>query len=489
MPWRPQDVTDPRQRPGTYVNFLEQAQALISGGVTGVVAAIVTSAWGKAGEVVEIRNSDDIRKNFTLREDDFEGVVNPTINDRFSAPYVLNQLLQGGVSRVLAYRVVGPVPVSATVNLQDNAVASADLLSVTSKYSGVGGNFFTISVGDTPNATTKRLTLSDPEGIVVGVWDESNARRMRELVNGDESNDYIVLEVLGTPTDQLGDVDSVSMAGGNGDEGNIVVGNYVAAQSILSQENFEMLYVDAADSSVLNSFIAWIHDLEDEGKMRMIVIGSQLGVDTNAAITDADQDDPSVVYIYPGAKQRDQSEALITYPGNLFASNICGIMSGLPLGSSPTFKSVSGVEDLEVRPSNLDIRDLLAGNITPIVWNGRRFRIERGITTYQDDDSYYKKIKTTRILYNIANAINLAFDEDVIGEVNNDEDGRNGAINVVSEFLDIQVDDRLIEPGYIAEIDPSNSSRLDRFFLRIGLLPIDSIEYVYFTIAVGARIA
>ena len=121
MGWTDQDVVNPGQRPGSYTNFIEAATAFISGGVTGVVAAVVTAAWGKEGEAVEIRNTEDIRKYFTNIESNFIGVAqaSQTVSNRYSAPYILRNLLAGGAQRIIAYRVVGPNPVKSLLSFTE----------------------------------------------------------------------------------------------------------------------------------------------------------------------------------------------------------------------------------------------------------------------------------------------------------------------------------------------------------------------------------
>ena len=247
-------------------------------------------------------------------------------------------------------------------------------------------------------------------------------------INGDSSNDYVdVVAITGQGSENLGNLAATNLANGDGMENSAVIGNYTPAQNVLSQEEFEILVLDTSDSAIVSGFRSWLGDLEDQGKYRMMFTGSTTGLTASAAVLAATgMNNAQVGYVYPGVKQDDLAEIEQTYPGYLAAAKVAGIIAGLDLESSPTYKTVTDINDLESRPSNSDIQDLLAGNVIPLVWNGRRFRIERGITTLNDNDSYFKKIKIVRTLNNIANALNFAMDEDIIGEINNDEDGRNG---------------------------------------------------------------
>ena len=504
MAWKQQDVTDPGQRPGVYTNFIEAAQAFISGGITGVVAATVTAAWGKEGEVVEITTTDDIRKYFTLNENYFEGIdstdaAEAIISNRYSAPFVLKSLLEGGASRVLAYRVVGGTPTKASITLKDNHETPASRVNsfiVTSKYSGKGGDSFSIQVGLKPESTDTRITLYDPAGLVVGTWDGANVGALVTAINNDEDNDYITAAKATSAiadTTVLLAISKTNLAGGNGDEKasadalrGIKAGSYTAALPILSQENFEFMYLDTNDSGIKTSYIQWINSLQEEGKYRLMITGSSLAQAESAVITEATgRNNPAITHIYPGVKQKNYANLSTTYPGYLAAAKITGLASGLPLVSSPTFKTIPGIEDLEVRPSNEAIKGLLAGNVMPLVWNGRRLRLERAITTFNKSNSFFKKLKVVRILYSIANAINASMDEDFIGEINVDDAGIDSVFSTIGQFLTRQVSDGLIEDEFTIELDPDNPPFRDRFFTKIGIVPIDSAEYMYFTVAVG----
>ena len=59
------------------------------------------------------------------------------------------------------------------------------------------------------------------------------------------------------------------------------------------------------------------------------------------------------------------------------------------------------------------------------------------------------------------------------------------AIKLSRQFLGTLSSRGLIESEYTVELDSSRAPTLDGFFLLVGVIPIDSVEFVYFTIRVG----
>ena len=509
MPWTEQDVVNPGQRPGSYVNFEREndpAAVFSTGGTTGgVVAAIVTAAWGPTvdnpgpdGAVVSIRNTEDIRRHYTMLGDNNDnkdyfvgvGAAARDIEDRYSAPVVLKSLLEGGAREIRAIRVVGTLAGSgdghATKTIQNTEGTPVDALKLTAKYPGVGGNAFEFSVSDTPNVVgSKRLTIWDPSNNVIGRWDGATVADIVTAMTDNIYFDATAEENQGTTT--LADVDRTSFTGGDGKESGLGMGNYKLVQPLLEIEDFEFLYLATNTSDIISDFGAWINNQKDQGKMRIMVVGSALSADVDAGVTDGKKyNDPSITYIWPGMKRNDLSGVARTYPGYIFAAKLTGLFAGLPFTSSPTYKSVEGIVDLETRPSNSDVKKLLAAGITPVVYTGRRFRVESGLTTYDQVNSVYRKIKTTRIVYAIVNKLNRAVDdEDFIGEYDNSPENQDAIIAGFRQSLQEDVDAKLILSNFVVELDPANPPYGDKLFVRVGLQPIDSIDFVYFTVAIG----
>ena len=502
--WTQGDIVDPRRRPGTYVNFTKKSQGVVRGGLIGIVAATVKAAWGPPQEVVEINSFADIQRVFSLEEGLFSAGLTDILANKFNAPFILDSILRGGANKILAQRLVGPATTGdvgkSIRTLEDTTGTAIDVITLRAKYPGVLGNQLTATVSNVAGASTQQIILRNDTGTILGRWtstvDAGSSSGIVDnliaIINADRSNTWVDAVKIADGNGTLAIAAAVNFSGGDGDEENIVIGDYTDAQSMFEREIFEYIYFDTDNTSIRNAGFAWVQSQRDNGKRVVMINGSSLAEDVDTAITNARSiADPSYIYVYPGAKRNNFDDDEVTYPGFMLAAQIVGEIAGLPLASSPTFQPVQSINDVEVRLNGDDIGKLLEGGVMPIIWDGARYKIERGINTLTEgffsdhENEFYTKIKIIRILDYIANSIRMSIDDNFIGKIPNNDEGHRIIINSISAFLDNQVDGELIESNYTVEIDPDNMPTLDRFFLVIGIQPVDSLEFMYFTISVG----
>ena len=495
--WRQSDVTDPGRRPGTFINFGARAQALIRGGLTGRVAATVKAGWGPIDRVVQITTAEEMARYYSTSEELFRSTLTDAIANRYNAPFIIENLLSGGVSRVLARRLVGPNPVLATLTLEDDA--SLAVITVNAKYPGRWGDTFKIQVVNTPATLTQQIILRNNDNNTIATWVSTVDRGagsgivddLISIVNADTNNDYVELVKIADGSGTLATTIFTALTGGDGDEDNIVLSDYDEAQADFSLENFELVYLDTDDVAIRNDMLGWVIERRNDGKAIQLITGSSLAEPVATAVTNASTiREPFGTYVYPGLKRNDRSGTERTYPGYLAAARVAGIIAGLPLTASPTFQSINLISDLETRLSNTEVMTLLAGGVLTLVWDGARYKIERGINTLTPpysslQNEFYSKIKVTRILDNINNVINTSISDTHVGKINNSPEGRRIILKSVRQFLGTQSDNDLILPNYSVEQDPNNDPTIDGFFILIGLQPIDSLEFIYFTVIVG----
>ena len=507
--WTKADTVSPRQRPGGYINFTKKSSALIQGGVAGIVAAVIRAPWGPIDRVVEIKTRDDIRDIFTLDSSEFEGATG--IDNSYTAAFALSNLLEGGVSKILACRVVGPAPLKGTLVLGDLAGTVTGMVTIEAKYPGVYDGILTIDISDVVGGNKQQITLKKGTTVLrtfVSTLDKGDDAFLEDIVNiinNDRFNDWIVISRnpaytvnVATGTHTFAIISDGVLSGGDGDEKDVTMTEYDVAQTLLEQENFELLYLDNGSTAVVNDYQIWVNERRNLGKRFTLITGSTLGETPSvSSIRAKGIGVPHVVYVSPGYKetipavgpyQRDIEE---TYPGYLVASKVAGIIAGIPLSSSPTFQQIKGITDLERRFTSEEVGDLLESGVLPLVWDGARYKIEKGINTLIQDgfgadyNEYYTKIKTLRILDNINNEMKMIIDENFIGRVPNDEDGLDDILIFSRHYLSTKSTARLILNNYTAEIDPNFEATLDSAFLLIGLQPIDSVDFLYMTIRVG----
>ena len=501
--WRPTDVSDPGRRPGVFINVAARAQQLITGGLTGVVAATIKAGWGPT-TVQRIETVEEALRVYSGSELPFNSAAGTGVADQYNAYFVIKNILEGGASAVLARRVLGPNPVKSSLTLRDTTAAPISVIRIDARYAGRHGNTFQVQVAATPGASTQQITLRDGDNVVLATWtSESNSGSTDfvsdfvDIINNDDSNVWVDAVELADGNNILATVSSTPLSESTdvfGDEENISNSSYTSTTASplkdFELENFEILYIDDDNVALRTSIRSWVESQRNNNGNRIqYITGSSLAETVVEAIARNNFNREYVNYVYPGIKAADRSSREVTYPGYLGAARVSGIMAGLPLSESLTFYPIEDINDVETRLSNDDIRTLLAGGIMPIVWDGARFKIERGINslvTLNDlQDDSFKKIKIIRILDNIYNALNISINDNSIGKTNNNAAGRADTLRSIRTFLQTQSDDDLIEPNYTVGLDPDNPTTVDSMFVLIGVQPIDSIEFVYMTIRAG----
>ena len=106
--------------PGSYNRFLTKAYETIKGGNHGVLAMPVRANWGKIGEVIEINSFADLKENFG--------------NDLNYSAYKLGRIaLLGKPEKLLLYRVADSNAAFGSVNLQNDAEAPVDVITLKTK--------------------------------------------------------------------------------------------------------------------------------------------------------------------------------------------------------------------------------------------------------------------------------------------------------------------------------------------------------------------
>jgi len=177
--------------------------------------------------------------------------------------------------------------------------------------------------------------------------------------------------------------------------------------------------------------------------------------------------------------------ALIAPYGNLGA--VAGLISRLNYYESPTFKSLSGISELEKNYSPSEQQLLLSAGIIPIeAQRGRGIIVVKGITTKKD------QISVIRIADHSVRGVKSIADL-FIGTLNSPS-GRMALKGKITEFLmRMEREGSLVpstdgkEPAYLLDV---YSSELDfaQGIVRVDMAvrPVRAMDYIYATILVEA---
>lgn len=502
--WNPADVRKRDQRPGFYSRFVAEADLAISGGQTGVVACAARVNWGPLGEDAAEAN----RVNSLESIADYEQLYGSD-GDAYLA---IREMFIGGAARVIFYRVDGTGDAAAVCQLQDDGKIN-NLITLTAKYRGTRFNRFEVDVDIAGMANDGIVTIRLKDGpTVVTSWisvltngDVGLVTQLVNMIQNDENNIWIeastTVGAAAAPTlvdnlanNTLDEVTGSKFVGGI--DPSVASINYQRACEALETEAFNVLYFDLdpnTDATIWGTIRTLLTGSRTNGRKVVWVTGSgdptSLSDPHATAISQSQTlTHEGIVYVHPGSKIRDVNSDVKTRYGFEFAARAAGVMSGIGLSESVTFRPISGIEDVEVRYGVLKVRELLAAGVLVPIYDGRQFKFERGVNTLGDlregQKASFRKIKIIRILDSIENALNASISDRVIGKILNDTSGRLRILNAIRAFLRIFSEQGLIDSIFIVEEDPNYASEDDRFFVRYGVTPIDSIEFVYNTVQV-----
>ena len=388
-------------------------------------------------------------------------------------------------------------------------------VALEAKYSGVMGNNIRIVVetnGANPLRKDVTLTVRDSRDelifthTITTTYDNFSRLSKTWLaaqINRSPMGSYIEATATATDTAPINPSflnGTIALAGGS-DGADLTPSQYTAAMESLEQEKFESVYFNlntgaAGNQTILGAVNNWVASERARGKMLVWYTGNPLhtgivGDSADLAVMSANgYNNEGVVFVPAGYVGINSQGAQRTYAGWQFAARMAGLVAGLRLTESPTFASVgTGIIDLEKRYKNSDIKKLLGNGVMPVVYDGTRFKIERGINTFTtftvEKGDIFSKLYPLRILDNMNNIIQVTVDEFIIGKNPNSIAGREDSIELVRSLLDRQAFDGYIEDNFVIREDPNIQSGGDDAFVQVGIEPIDSIEFMWFNVNLG----
>lgn len=484
--WKVGDVARPDQRPGFYSRFITEAVNAIRSGQSGVVACVSENHWGPLDEVKRYNGLGEFVSDF---------------GDKGDAYKPAQFIFAGGAATLLMYRPTGAGLVKASRAFEANT------LEFTAKHEGTRGNNLAVKVtfASSNPVVVELYDTSSGESVLLNSWEtEDNYvdvvnRRIPQLVdeiNNDPTNIYIdaSTDTVRTNTSftfsSSTDTSATTLSGGVNPT--VDAASYEGARDAFSQEVFSTIYFNldpATDSAIITSVRGFVNTWRDEGKKITWVTGSEIDETQANAETEAKAlNHLGANYVHPGLKLIENNKVVV-YAGYQVAAHVAGVIASAPLSDSLTYRRLNlVVSDVEKRYGDASIKSLIRSGVMPLVYDGRNYKIERGVTTLtqleSNQNNGFKKVKIVRILDSILNALNISLSDNVIGQTPNNKDGRSSVISTIRSFLSTQADADLIRDDYIVIIDPNNPPVEDRFFILIGLIPVDSIEYVYTTIEI-----
>jgi len=476
--WSP---TEAKVRPGFYMNFVAAALAAIQPGARGIVAIPVKANWGPAKQIVEITDEKGLIDTYGV-----------DVDGGFTAYNSIRLALLGGAKTVLGYRVVDSAAAKASITLKDTAGTPANILTLTTKYETARP--FKVTVRDNAVDPTNKQDIvlyEDAKQLYVftfakgaGVVDNAVA-----AINNDANNKWITATKVADGNNTIANVTSQALTGGNAGVGGITNTDYVDAMSAFETRRFNFFALDGAtDASLQTSVKAWIERLRSEGKGVVAVMGGSVTDDQTPATANS----RSTGFNYEGVINVGVSGIMdgVTYSSAQVACWVAGKAAGQALSESLTY-AVTPFDDVTPRLThNQVVAGLQAGTLL-LVHDGEKVIVEQGINTLtslrQGQNNQWKKIRAIRVMDAINDDLLKTAQDNYIGKVNNNDDGKVALISACKQYMETLVNGGLIEKDFSVYLDPDYHPALaapDEVYIKWDARIVDSMEKIFGTFVV-----
>jgi Phage tail sheath protein beta-sandwich domain len=482
------------KRPGAYFNWLAIQPSDVAPAIGSVVAVGFTHTWGPLEQAVLLSSLAD-----------FQSVFGGDPNDPTSGYIAVRQAFQGegfqgagGAGTVVGYRMGSDDAAKATKTIQNTAGSPANAITLSARYEGTDGNDLKVTTRDNADDVTKDdlLIYTGTTLLETYTFLATDIAALAAAINA--TSEWVTATSLVSGT-SLAHVTASAFTGG--DDGEVLVAqDYADAQDALETERFGIVvFEDLIDDTILDSTVAWVQGLNTAGKRMFLVVGGDTDESVADAITrSAGIDDPDVLNVGGGhvtdSGIKDVNGDPVALSTAQLAPRIAGVLAHRGERESLTFAHMVGLslynaateaEILRAFDSGVIVLSRDSNQTAPV-------RIEKSLTTYTDTtdpDRPYKVFRDPKALATM-HAIETELTEwaeaTIIGSPV-DAETRAAVLGKIGEIMDRRVNDRIIQTGWTAIIDPIPPPSDDDDFVAFEITAKygRSTEQVYFTGRLG----
>ena len=420
-------------RPGVYINFESNPQALGTLGERGIATLPLMLSWGEPNKIISIEAGED---TFSM--------LGYSITD----PRLL--LIKEALKRakiLLLYR----------LNAGTKAAVTIENLTATAKWGGIRGNDISLVIQENIDDDTK----FDVSTLVDGTEMD---KQIVTNIAGLAANDWVVFSGSGSLTETAG----VPLV--NGADGTITNQAYVDYLAAVEIYDFNTMALPSTDDTLKAMFHAFCKRLrDDEGKKIQVVLENYPLADYEGVISVKN----GVILIDGTTLTAAQATAWVA-----------GATSGAQVNESLTYQAYDGAVDVAPRYTNTQIITALKAGEFLFTANDNRALVEQDINTLtsftSDKGKAFSKNRVIRVLDGINNYLESTFSEFYIGKVNNNDDGRNLLKGECIRYMET-----LQEINAIQNFDSQSDITViagnegDAVFIEAYTQPIDSVEKIY----------
>ena len=188
--------------------------------------------------------------------------------------------------------------------------------------------------------------------------------------------------------------------------------------------------------------------------------------------------------------------------GATYCGRMAGLIAGTPMTQSVTYAVLPEVTDID-RMSNEEMNTAVGAGKLILLHDGEKVKVGRGVnslTTLNDKDAVWQKIKLVELLDMVQQDIRLLIQDSYIGKYANTYDNKLQLVTAISAYLQALAKDGLIEADFTCGINVEAQAKWlqgngtditemseqeikeagtgTHVFLQLSIRPIDAMEDV-----------
>lgn len=463
--WKPGES---KERTGLYNWFVSLAASRIDATKKGVVGIPIKADWGPCNQL-------------TICEDD-SAII--SVFGTGGTVYLARRAAKGGKQykpyRVILYRM-------ATAEAEQAVATVEGSFKLIAKYKGSRGNQFRAAITE---------NIQDEQLVNLAIYERSSmiskytAKKtdVNALVATINSDAESLVTAVKTGDKELAVTASISFSGGNSGSG-VKVEDYIRALAAFETAYLNTISMDGVcDESLLTTVKNWQSRVWNAGKMIQLIIGGTHEDDKDPAVGNARSkacDNYGIINGIVGG---------IDAAGNMYCSaemapQIAGAIAALPLNKAITYKELEDIVNVTAELSDTEIREattagsfVLFKDTDPETFEVT-VKVERGINTFTsftaEAGEKLRKIKAISTMAAIDYDIGRYAMKNVLGELDNDGDGRAALLSGISQYLETLADQHVISPDILVGLSESLVSEGDTVYMETQALTIDKIEQIF----------
>lgn len=449
-------------RPGAYFNIQKKGVEDTSVSVSGTVAVLFKSDFGPLGEVRKIG-----------LDEDYAGIYGTGMTTT-----VIKEAIAGGAETIIACR-VGSGGTAASVELKDDGETPATAVTVTAKYPGAKEFSVTVKAKLTDDTKKECIIYSGTTVIesVTFAAGEGEATALTTAIN--KTKTFTAEVATGKDTAIVANVSQKEFTAG--ENPTATANDYATALGLIEAYDFNVLCCDTTSNAVHFLIQSFVDRIEEAGQFVMAVIAESHTVDLATRMQRAAAyNDEKIIYVLNGWMR----EAGATIDHYRAAARIAGMIAASPSNTSLTHTVVSNIRELLEPLTNTQIIEaeqsgclVLSYNSNNQVWIDSA--INTLVTSGEKQDAGWKKIRRTKTRFELMRRMNALADS-LIGQIDNDENGRATVVSQLQTIADAMVDEDKLEVCKVTE-SKTYAPEGDSAWFDIDVVDKDSMEHIYLT--------